>query len=96
MQAKDTLELAKQSKTNTSECLIHAEKCSIFEASSVNNLSTSHVLVCHYIFHTNYTISATNSMAQEPEDSSPHSQKPATGPCPETVESNPHPPSQSP
>jgi hypothetical protein len=30
-------------------------------------------------------------MAQEPEDSSPHSQQPATGQCPETVESNPHP-----
>jgi hypothetical protein len=38
----------------------------------------------------------TNSMAQEPEGSSPHSQQPATGPCPEPVESNPHPPSQSP
>jgi hypothetical protein len=35
-------------------------------------------------------------MAQEPEGSSPHSQQPATGPCPETVESNPHPPSQFP
>jgi hypothetical protein len=34
----------------------------------------------------------TNSVAQEPEGSSPHSQQPATGPCPETVESNPHPP----
>jgi hypothetical protein len=30
-------------------------------------------------------------MAQEPEGSSPHSQEPATGPCPETVESNPQP-----
>jgi hypothetical protein len=30
-------------------------------------------------------------MAQEPEGSSPHSQQPATGPCPEPVESNPHP-----
>jgi hypothetical protein len=38
----------------------------------------------------------TNSMVREPEGSSPHSQQPATGPCPETVESNPHPPSQSP
>jgi hypothetical protein len=37
-----------------------------------------------------------NSVAQEPEGSSPHSQQPATGPCPEPVESNPHPPSQSP
>jgi hypothetical protein len=34
----------------------------------------------------------TNSVAQEPEGSSPHSQQPATGPCPETVESTPHPP----
>jgi hypothetical protein len=31
-------------------------------------------------------------MVQEPEGSSPHSQQPTTGPCPETVESNPHPP----
>jgi hypothetical protein len=38
----------------------------------------------------------TNSVAQESEGSSPHSQQPATGPCPETVESNPQPPSQSP
>jgi hypothetical protein len=38
----------------------------------------------------------TNSVAQEPEGSSPHSQQSATGPCPETDESNPHPPSQSP
>jgi hypothetical protein len=29
-------------------------------------------------------------MAQEPEGSSPHSQQPTTGPCPEPVESNPH------
>jgi hypothetical protein len=33
----------------------------------------------------------TNCVAQEPEGSSPHSQQPATGPCPEPVESNPHP-----
>jgi hypothetical protein len=32
----------------------------------------------------------TNSVAQEPKGSSPHSQQPATGPCPEPVESNPH------
>jgi hypothetical protein len=30
-------------------------------------------------------------VAQEPEGSSPHSQQPATGPCPEPVESNQHP-----
>jgi hypothetical protein len=35
-------------------------------------------------------------VAQEPEGSSPHSQQPATGPYPEPVESNAHPPSQSP
>jgi hypothetical protein len=33
----------------------------------------------------------TNSVAQEPKCSSPHSQQPATGPYPEPVESNPHP-----
>jgi hypothetical protein len=38
----------------------------------------------------------TNSMAQEPKGSSPHSQQFATGPYSEPVESNPHPPSQSP
>jgi hypothetical protein len=38
----------------------------------------------------------TNSVAQEPEGSSPHSQHPATGPGHEPVEVNPHPPSQSP
>jgi hypothetical protein len=35
-------------------------------------------------------------MAQEPKGSSPHSQHPATGPCPQLVESNPYLPSQSP
>jgi hypothetical protein len=34
----------------------------------------------------------TNSVAQEPEGSSPHSQQPATGTYLEPVESNPHPP----
>jgi hypothetical protein len=34
----------------------------------------------------------TNSVAQEPEGSSLHSQQPATGLCPEPVECNPHPP----
>jgi hypothetical protein len=34
----------------------------------------------------------TNSVAQEPSGSSPHSHQPATGPYPEPVESNPHPP----
>jgi hypothetical protein len=38
----------------------------------------------------------TNSVAQEPEGSSPHSQQPANSPCPEPVESNPHPPNQYP
>jgi hypothetical protein len=39
----------------------------------------------------------TNSVAQEPEGSSPHSPQPATSPCPEPVESKPPPPpSQSP
>jgi hypothetical protein len=33
----------------------------------------------------------TNSVAQETEGSSSHSQQPATGPHPEPVESNPHP-----
>jgi hypothetical protein len=35
-------------------------------------------------------------VAQEPEGSSPHSQQPTAGPCPEPVEYNLHPPSQSP
>jgi hypothetical protein len=38
----------------------------------------------------------TNSVAQEPEGSSPRSQQPTTSPYPEPVKSNPHPPSQSP
>jgi hypothetical protein len=33
----------------------------------------------------------TDSVAQEPEGSSPHSQQPATGPCPEPVISCPFP-----
>jgi hypothetical protein len=34
----------------------------------------------------------TNSVAPEPEGSSPHSQQPANGPYPEPAESTPHPP----
>jgi hypothetical protein len=49
--------------------------------------------ILHFVF---FRKQLTNSVAQEPEGSSPHSQQPATGPCPEPVESNPHPPSQSP
>jgi hypothetical protein len=36
-------------------------------------------------------VDLTNSVEQEPEGSSPHSQQPATGPCPELAESNAHP-----
>jgi hypothetical protein len=38
----------------------------------------------------------TNSVAPEPEGSSPHSQQPANGPYPEPGESTPHPPNQYP
>jgi hypothetical protein len=38
----------------------------------------------------------TNTVEQEPEALSPHSQQPATGPCPEPVESNPLPPPPKP
>jgi hypothetical protein len=37
-----------------------------------------------------------NSVSQEPEGSSPHSQKLNTGTCPEPVESNSHPPANLP
>jgi hypothetical protein len=47
------------------------------------------VYVCVYI-------RITNSVAQESEGSSPHSQQLATDPYPEPVESNPHLTSQSP
>jgi hypothetical protein len=47
---------------------------------------------CHLCIPPNIT----NSVAQEREGSSPHSQQPATGPYPEPVESTPHSPSQSP
>jgi hypothetical protein len=42
------------------------------------------------------TVAITNSLALEPEGSSPHSQKPASGPYPEPTGSNLHSPSQSP
>jgi hypothetical protein len=38
-----------------------------------------------------YVFCITNSVAQEREGSSPHSQQPATDSCSELVESNPHP-----
>jgi hypothetical protein len=37
-------------------------------------------------------VELTNSVAPEPEGSSPHSQQPANGPYPEPGESTPHPP----
>jgi hypothetical protein len=38
----------------------------------------------------------TNYMVPEPKGSSPHTQQPATGPYPETIEPTQHPLSQSP
>jgi hypothetical protein len=38
----------------------------------------------------------TNSVAPQPEGSSPHSQQPASGPYPQPVESTPHLSNQSP
>jgi hypothetical protein len=38
------------------------------------------------------SMTLTNSVAPEPEGSSPHSQQPANGPYPEPGESTPHPP----
>jgi hypothetical protein len=43
----------------------------------------------------NFIMTKPNSVAQEPEGSSPHSQQLATGPYPEPVETDP-PPIQSP
>jgi hypothetical protein len=52
--------------------------------------------MCVYVPNMAMTdVQVTNSVAQEPEGSSPHSQQLATGPYPEPVESNP-PSSQSP
>jgi hypothetical protein len=48
-----------------------------------------------YCINKNFLV-RTNSVAQEPEGSSPHSQQPTTGPYPEPVESNPQPPRKSP
>jgi hypothetical protein len=57
---------------------------------------TAHSTNTSYLpFWVSQSFFITNSVAQEPEDSSPNSQQPAIGPCPEPVESNPHPPSQS-
>jgi hypothetical protein len=41
-----------------------------------------------------YSMKLTNSVASEPEGSSPHSQQPANGPYPEPGEPTPPPPNQ--
>jgi hypothetical protein len=49
------------------------------------------------VFHIKLKINCiTNSVAYEPEGSSPHSQQLATGPYPEPVESNPNSPDNLP
>jgi hypothetical protein len=45
--------------------------------------------------HETQSVLTTNSVAPEPEGSSPYSQEPATTPCPEPSESTVHPLSQS-
>jgi hypothetical protein len=55
-----------------------------------------------HTYHSYYMLSLwkpvqqTNSLAPEPEGSSPHSQQPANDPYPEPGESTPHTPNQSP
>jgi hypothetical protein len=72
-----------------------------FSKSSSNGFKRTLENKCEQLFsertHFDYTRSdkqavVTNSVAQEPEGSSPHTQQPVTGPCPELVESNPPPP----
>jgi hypothetical protein len=41
------------------------------------------IMIVLYLFLTPFHKNLTNSVAPEPEGSSPHSQQPATGPCPE-------------
>jgi hypothetical protein len=54
-------------------------------------------LVCTVNEHAKMIVEElTNSMVQEPKGSSPLSQQLSTGPYPEPVKSNLHPPSQSP
>jgi hypothetical protein len=50
----------------------------------------------HFSVLFEYDSLLTNSVAPEPEGSSPHSQQPSNGPYPEPDESTPHPPNQSP
>jgi hypothetical protein len=70
----------------TSQQLVFLETTLCLKSFFYNYVSSEKV--CHSYL--------TNSVAQEPEGSSPHSPQPATGLCPEPVESNPHAPSQSP
>jgi hypothetical protein len=46
--------------------------------------------------HRDVVVGTTDSVAPEPEGSSPYSQEPATGTCPEPTGSNLHSPSRSP
>jgi hypothetical protein len=67
--------------------------CEIELLNTIIKYSTlSDKLHCGYTKYKKLTTYLPNSVAQEPEGSSQHSQQPATGPCPEPVESNPQPP----
>jgi hypothetical protein len=50
----------------------------------------------HHLIKSIWNKDVTNSMVPKPEGSSPHSQQQADDPYPETGESTPHPPPQSP
>jgi hypothetical protein len=66
---------------------------SIIQAPIITNRWRRHVLP--KLWYTSTTL--TNSVAPEPEGSSPHSQQPVNDPYPEPGESTPHPPpNQSP
>jgi hypothetical protein len=66
----------------------------IINEANIMEMSSFQKLMVAYLIENFSRI--TNFVAKEPEGSSPHSQQPATGPCPERIESNPHPPSQNP
>jgi hypothetical protein len=93
-----------------SSCVSEAQKYESCDRNYVKHLPVLVPRVClHKLIHVSNTVHntsvelywksltspLTNSVAPEPEDSSPHSQQPANGPYPEPGESTPPPPPAS-
>jgi hypothetical protein len=67
--------------------IVFSERTVLYKVSNLSSMFSASTILCQF---STYSSQVTNSVAPEPESSSPHSQQPANGPYPEPGESTPH------